>query len=63
MFVLWAKLSYYSQEVDMRPLLSRFACFAFIAMCCWPVHAWAWTAVEPAPSDEQRLGAHTDEQG
>jgi isoamylase len=32
-------------------------------MCCWPVHGWAWTAVEPALSDEQRLGAHTDEQG
>jgi isoamylase len=46
----------------MRPL-SRFACFAFMAMCLLPVRSLAWTAVEPERSDEQRLGAHIDEQG
>jgi isoamylase len=46
----------------MRPL-SRFACFAFMAMCLLPVRSLAWPAVEPERSDEQRLGAHIDEQG
>ena len=40
----------------MRRLLSRYACFAFIAVCFWPAHGMAWTVVEPAPSDEQPIG-------
>ena len=47
----------------MRRLLSRLASFALIAACCWPVRGSAWEPVESAPSDEQRLGAHIDEQG
>jgi isoamylase len=44
-------------------LLSRLVSLLFIATCWWPVHASAWTTVESAPSDEQRLGAHIDQQG
>jgi isoamylase len=44
-------------------LLSRLACLAFMATCLWPVRGLAFTAVESAPSDEQRLGGHIDQQG
>jgi len=47
----------------MRFRYCLLASFTIIATCFWSVHGWAWTAVEPAPSDERRLGAHIDQQG
>ena len=47
----------------MRPRSLRLACLTFMWLCVWPVHGWAWTAVESQPSDEQLLGAHIDAQG
>ena len=47
----------------VRRLHSCIAWGIVIAICFWPVHGLPWAAVEFAPSDEQRLGAHIDEKG